>query len=163
MAYPYDELTTGERLVLHQHPHWKTLLPPLALNTLLVAGAVWAGVALGHATAWYILAALAGIATVYFGLVPYVRWKTTHFVLTTEKVMIREGVLRRTGMHIPLRRIVSVQTEIDLNDRIFGCGSLIVESASAEPLRFTDIAEISHVHGLLYHVVDGNLDQLIPA
>lgn len=156
MAYPHDHITAGERVVLHQHPHWKTLLVPFTLGTVIVAGAGWLGVTVDTPLVWYALAAVAALAGIYFGLAPWLRWRATHFVLTDTKMMIREGVLRRTGMNIPLKRITSVQTEIDLNDRLFRCGSLIVESASGEPLRFNDIAHVDHVYNLLYQAVDGD-------
>ena len=53
--------------------------------------------------------------------------------------MAREGVFKRTGLDIPLARINSVRFEHSLLDRVLGCGTLIIESASDEPLEFDDI------------------------
>lgn len=164
MPYPYDQLTENEQLLVHQHPHWKVLLLPLSAAAALTAGcgylaALTAGTALQRPV-WIALGVLAVLALLWFGLAPWLRWKTTHFALTTDKVMFREGVLSRTGMNIPLRRISSVRQEVDINDRLFGCGSLIVESESAEPLRFTDIPAVQDVHNQLYEAVYGNPNQL---
>ena len=93
------------------------------------------------------------VLIVWFTVVPVIRWRTTHFVVTTERVLIREGVLTRTGIDIPMRRINSVQFRHSVIDRILGCGTLIIESASEEPLEFDDVPGVEEVHALLYREV----------
>jgi uncharacterized membrane protein YdbT with pleckstrin-like domain len=83
-------------------------------------------------------------------VVPVLRWRTTHFVVTTRRVLIREGVLARHGIDIPMSRINSVQFRHTLLERILGCGTLIIESASEEPLEFDDIPDVERVHSMLY-------------
>lgn len=164
MAYPDSQLADGERVLEHQHPHWKKLIPPGLILVPSLAGCGYlAALATGtpvQQVAWPALGVLAAVLAVWFGLLPWLRWSTTHFVLTTDKVMFREGVLARTGMNIPLARVNSVRTQLDLNDRLFGCGSLIIESASDEPLEFDDIPQVEDVQLLLYRAADGQLDEL---
>lgn len=164
MSYPDSQLADGERVLEHQHPHWKMLIPPgLILAPSLAVCGYLAALATGtpvQQVAWPALGVLAAVLTVWFGLLPWLRWTTTHFVLTTDKVMFREGVLARSGMNIPLARVNSVRTQLDLNDRLFGCGSLIIESASDEPLTFDDIPAVDDVQLLLYRAADGHLDEL---
>lgn len=162
MAYPDSQLADDERVLQHQHPHWKKLLPPALILTPALLGCGYLA-ALATATpaqqvAWPALGVLATALALWFGLLPWMRWQCTHFVLTDNKVMFREGVLARTGMNIPLSRITSVRTQLDLNDRLFGCGTLIVESASDEPLEFDDIPAVEDVQMLLYRAADGHLD-----
>ena len=164
MAYPYSQLADGERLLAHQHPHWKKLIPSglILVPSLLGCGylAALAADTPVRDVAWPALGLLASVLSVWFGLLPWLRWSSTHFVITTEKIMSREGVIARAGMNIPLGRINSVRFEHDLNDRLFGCGSLIIESASDEPLTFDDIPAVEDVHTLLYRAADGDLDHL---
>jgi hypothetical protein len=40
-----------------------------------------------------------------------------------------------------------------LLDRLLRTGTLIIESASQDPLEFYDIPRVEHVHSLLYHEV----------
>jgi uncharacterized membrane protein YdbT with pleckstrin-like domain len=68
-------------------------------------------------------------------------------------VLVREGILARRGIDIPINRINSVQFRTSFIDRILGCGTLIVESASDEPLEFDDIPQVERVHSLLYYEV----------
>ena len=86
-------------------------------------------------------------------VVPVIRWRTTHFVVTTRRVLVREGVLTRHGIDIPMGRINSVQFRHNLIERMLGCGTLIIESASEEPLEFDDIPQVEQVHTLLYQEV----------
>ena len=86
-------------------------------------------------------------------MIPVIRWRTTHFVVTTRRVLVREGVLTRHGMDIPMGRINSVRFRHSLIERMLGCGTLIIESASDEPLEFDDIPGVERVHALLYQEV----------
>ena len=45
-----------------------------------------------------------------------------------------------------------------LPDRMLGCGTLIIESASDEPLEFDDIPSVEKVHTMLYREVNDNPD-----
>jgi membrane protein YdbS with pleckstrin-like domain len=160
VAYPDDLLSDGERVVLHKHPHWKMLLLPyLALVVVLGLG-IWGAILVQDlswaAVAWIIIGALALALVIWLFFVPFVRWRTTHFIVTTDRVMAREGVINRTGIDIPLSRISSVRFEHGLIDRIVGCGTLIIESSSQEPLEFDDIPRVERVHTLLYREVNDN-------
>lgn len=161
MAYPDDLLVEGEEVVMHKHPHWKVLVGPV-LALLLTVGVAsylaalvreqtWAGIA------WLVIAALALALVVWLAVVPVIRWRTTHFVVTTRRVLVREGVLSRQGIDIPMSRVNSVQFRHTLLERLLGCGTLSIESASDEPLEFDDIPDVERVHALLYQeVADGH-------
>jgi len=84
---------------------------------------------------------------------PFLGWLTPHFVITDRRVMYRHGVLTRAGIDIPLARINSVEFRHGLADRMVRTGTLIIESASQDPLEFTDIPRVQQVHSLLYHEV----------
>lgn len=158
MAYPEALLGADERVVVHNHPHWKKLvLPVLALLVVLGLGGFLA--ALVNGTAWAgpaqaALGVVAAVLLVAWVLTPLVRWKTTHFVVTTQRLMVRRGVFTRSGEDIPLSRINSVSFRHGITDRLVGCGTLIVESASDEPLEFDDVPRVEHVHTLLYREIN---------
>ena len=93
------------------------------------------------------------VVVVWLTIVPLIRWRTTHFVVTNRRVLVREGVISRQGIDIPMSRINSVQFRHTIFERVLGCGTLIIESASDEPLEFEDIPSVERVHALLYHEV----------
>jgi len=160
VAYPDDLLSTGEHVVIHRHPHWKTLVVPVLV--LLVAVAVGAYLAVQvsdfswASIAWIALAAVVLVLVAWLTVAPVIRWRTTHFIVTSERVMYRIGVFKRTGLDIPLGRVNSVRFEHTLVDRLLGCGTLIIESASDEPLEFDDIPRVEKVHSLLYREINDN-------
>jgi uncharacterized membrane protein YdbT with pleckstrin-like domain len=157
VAYPDDLLVEGEQVVVHKHPHWKMLVVPV-LVLLLVAGLGSYLAALVHEQswarwAWLALGVLALGLVVRFTVVPVVRWRTTHFVVTTRRVLVREGVLSRQGLDLPMSRIHTVQFRHTLTERLLGCGTLIIESAADEPLEFEDVPGVEKVHAMLYNEV----------
>ncbi|TCP56129.1 PH (Pleckstrin Homology) domain-containing protein [Tamaricihabitans halophyticus] len=162
MAYPDDLLSTNERVVIHKHPHWKALLLPVLVLLITLGGGGWlALLARDFAEPWDMISLIAiGVVAlillIWAVFAPFVRWRTTHFIVTTDRVMAREGLISRTGIDIPLARINSVRFEHGLIDRIVGCGTLIIESASEEPLEFDDIPGVEKVHSILYREINDN-------
>jgi uncharacterized membrane protein YdbT with pleckstrin-like domain len=157
VAYPDGLLVEGEQVVVHRHPHWRMLVVPVLVLLLVVGGTSFLA-ALVSAQSWAVWAwlglAAAGLALIgRFTVFPVVRWRTTHFVVTNRRVLVREGVLTRHGMDIPLRRIGSVQFRNSLLERMLGSGTLVIESDSDESLEFDDVPGVRRVHALLYNEV----------
>lgn len=163
MAYPDGLLSEDESVVVHKHPHWKMLLGPVLVLFVVVGGASYLA-ALVATTSWrlpvWIALGVVGLLVIFwFTLAPVSRWRTTHFVITTHRLMVREGVFTRSGIDIPMWRINSVRFRRGVVDRVFGCGTLVIESASDEPLEFDDIPQVEQVHSLLYREVDDNAER----
>ncbi|MEU3275223.1 PH domain-containing protein [Saccharomonospora sp. NPDC006951] len=162
MAYPDDLLSDGERVITHKHPHFKMLIVPFVVLIVTIGLGIWLALLARDLEAPWDLVGLIAVGVVGLALlvtlflVPFVRWRTTHFIVTTDRVIAREGVVKRTGIDIPMARINSVRFEHGLLDRIFGCGTLIIESASDEPLTFDDIPKVEQVHTAIYRQVNDN-------
>lgn len=170
MGYPDSVLADGEDVVLHRHPHWKRLVGPVLALLLITALAAFLA-ALVSRTAWQptartvVSAVIGGIwllLVVWLTVRPFFAWLTTHFVITDRRVMYRHGVLNRAGIDIPLARINSVEFTHRLRDRMVRTGTLIIESASQDPLEFHDIPQVEQVHSLLYHEIFDTEDHLDP-
>jgi uncharacterized membrane protein YdbT with pleckstrin-like domain len=161
MRYPDNALASGEQVVLHHHPHWKRLIWPVVVF-ITATGLAAFGSGCLNSTQWeqvaknIIYGVIWGVWLVVVGwltLWPFLDWLTTHFVVTSRRVMFRHGVLTRSGLDIPLARINSVEFRDRILERIFRCGTLTIESASQDPLEFCDIPHLREVHALLYHEV----------
>lgn len=137
MGFPENVLARGERVERDLHPHWLTVVGPTVLGLLLAAGCVVA-VALtpddstGNTIQWIAVAVLVLVA-VPAVVVPYLRWRTTHYVITSHRVMVRRGILTKNGKDITLSKITDVSFEQTLLDRIIRSGSLHIESAGDSP------------------------------
>ncbi len=158
MGYPEELLGEGEYVLLHKHPHWKMLvLPVLALLLVVAAAGYLASMVSSRAWSgygWIGIGAGALVAVCWFTLAPLLRWCTTHFVVTTRRVLVREGVFTRSGMAIPMDRVNTVQFRHSLLERLLGCGTLSIESASDEPLEFDDIPGVVRAHAVLYQGIN---------
>ncbi|WP_062388245.1 PH domain-containing protein [Demequina iriomotensis] len=166
MAYPRSLLAPDEEIVVDSHPHWKALVGAVLFSILgiaVVALAWWWVASVEYAdvveTGIGVVAGVAAAVLIgWLAIVPFVRWSTTHFVITDRRVIFRTGVLTKTGIDIPLARINTVQFRHGLIDRMFRTGTLIIESASDDPLSFDDIPNVEKVHALLYDEVFDALD-----
>jgi len=134
VAFPPELLNDGEEIVLDLRPHWLFM----ALSSAAFIGLVVVGMLV--LVAWNpdgflgtITTSLVGIGfaiTVCWVLLTYARWVTTHFVLTTDRIINRSGIIRKTGTDIPLDRVNTVLFSQGLLERMVGAGDLVVESAS---------------------------------
>lgn len=168
MAFPDGLMSRGERVVVHKHPHWKVLVFPVFVFLVLVAALafmiVWIGKwddsgATTHSW-WYLAVSIAAVLLfLVFCLVPYLRWGTEHFVLTTQHVFFRTGILHRRQHQIPLIRVQNIETIVSFWGRIFGYGTLIVDSAADEPLEFSNVASLSRIQGTLNQLISDDRDR----
>jgi membrane protein YdbS with pleckstrin-like domain len=163
VAYPDDLLGEDEHVIVHKHPHWKMLVVPVLVLIVVAGGgaylAAMAARTSWHMPVWVAVGVVGAVLLLWLVLPRLVRWRSTHFVVTTHRLMNREGVFTRTGLDIPISRINSVRFRHGLLDRMVGCGTLIVESASEEPLEFDDIPNVERVHTLLYREVYRDSDE----
>jgi membrane protein YdbS with pleckstrin-like domain len=128
VAYPTRLLGDGEDLVAEIRPHWSFMLGPMAVVVLAVAAAI-AGLVISvvPAVVRYLLLGAILASLLWLGA-RYARWTTTSLVVTSERVVLRSGVLARRGREILLRRLNDLSYTQSILERILGCGSLVIES-----------------------------------
>ncbi|MDT4943369.1 MAG: hypothetical protein QOH14_102, partial [Pseudonocardiales bacterium] len=134
MPYPDKVLADDEQVVEHLHPHWITLVPATLWFIAICAAA---GLGIGYApsngtthTVFIIVIVVVGVILLnWLTFAPWIRWRTTHYVFTTHRVLIRRGVLKHVGRDIALQRINDVAFSQSLWDRIVKAGTLTIESA----------------------------------
>jgi len=145
--------------VLRLHPHGKVMVRPAIVLILVLAAASVAIVLLpADASHLWPLRAAIGIAALFaavawFG-VPFLKWRTTTYEVTTRRLRLREGIIARTGRDFPLNRISDVSYSQGLLDRVLGCGRLIVESPGEHgQLTLTEIPDVQRVQSILFQLV----------
>lgn len=160
MGLAEHQLTEDERVVLSFHPHWKRLvLPFFALIVVAVAsGAGMYFVPGDYRYAWIAritIAVVSVVALTLWSFLPYLRWKTTTYTLTTHRFSIGTGILSRSQDDIPMAKVNSVSSDQRLLERLLGCGTLVVESAADRgELRLRDIPKINMVRTELFRLVE---------
>jgi uncharacterized membrane protein YdbT with pleckstrin-like domain len=156
VAFPRNLLNTREELVLDLRPHWLFLATP----TLALAAAVILGI-VSIALSWpaplmVAIGVVVVIALIWFGQ-RYLKWTTTNFVLTSDRLLTRRGVLSKQGTEIPLDRINTVFFHQSLFERIVGAGDLTIESAGEKGSEtFSDVRKPSIVQKEIYVQMESN-------
>ncbi|WP_229399787.1 PH domain-containing protein [Micromonospora okii] len=164
MAFPEDVLTEDEHVVLHLHPHWKAVVRPAVVLVLAVAMVVTGWILLPDGEAatigLYVLAGLALLLVLWFGLWPFLVWRSTHYLFTNERVLLQQGVLARDRRDIPLSRINDHAMSQRFVERLLGCGTLTIESAGERGQSvLTDVPGVDRVQTKLYELVEAHHDR----
>ena len=161
MPFPRKLINEGEEVVLDLRPHWWFMAEP----TVALLGATALGIivlavldvegTLGNVLA-YAAIALILLSLVWF-VVRYFKWVTTNFVVTTERVIFRVGVLAKRGIEIPLERINTVFFNQTIFERMLGAGDLAIESGGETGKQnFSDIRRPSLVQNEIYRQMEAN-------
>jgi membrane protein YdbS with pleckstrin-like domain len=134
VVYPDKVLADDEKVVAPLHPHWITLVPA-TLWFIAICAAAGVGIAFApaHGTSrTVVIGLIVGVGFLmlcWLAFAPWIRWRTTHYVFTTHRVLIRTGVFKHVGRDIALQRINDVGFSQSLWDRIVKAGTLTIESA----------------------------------
>src|SRR4051794_10196725 len=92
----------------------------------------------------------------WFGI-RYAKWANTNFVVTTDRVIHRVGVVAKKGIEIPLERINTVFFNQSIFERMLGAGDLGVESAGERGSgTFSDVRKPPLVQNEIYRQMEAN-------
>ena len=145
--------------------HFKAILGNTLAELVLIIVGVFASVYLPTEWAPYsheIVWAIVIVATFPIFIMPFIRWFTTTFTLTTKRIITRHGIFTRTGHDLPLSRISDIQLEKNVDDRLFGCGTLFLQTSADDPLKLDDVPKVEivqvEISNLLFHDVQGAID-----
>lgn len=149
MALSRRLLGPQEDELIHMRTHPKALVGPVLVLIVVVAGE---GTALGlmppDLGAWvpWAVVVLGAVLLVIGTVIPWLRWLTTTYTVTTRRIITRRGIFTRTGHDLPLARINDVSYERSLLDRMLGCGTLVLTTAADAPVTLSDVPHVEQVH-----------------
>jgi membrane protein YdbS with pleckstrin-like domain len=164
VAYPDKVLADDEEVVRHLHPHWLTVFWPV-VGLLVIVGLASFGTAAipaGPQQGIYRLAVVGAALLLILWLVvrPFLVWRCTHYVITTHRVLFRQGVLARRGRDIGLSRITDVSYRQTLWERIVSSGTVTIESAGEGGATVLErIPDSDGVQQLLNHMIEEDADR----
>lgn len=158
MPFPKKNLNANETIALDMHPHWWYFAEPAsALVLVIVLGILQATKGPEGDTGDVLRLVLIGllILTALWVVGRYLKWITTNFVMTSQRLIFRQGVIAKSGIEIPLERVNNVNFNQSIFERILGAGDLLIESGGEDgQQRFTDIRNPSKVQNLLSSLVE---------
>lgn len=147
----------------HRHPHWRTVASPALL---LLAFSLAAGVGIGlveryTAPDWEV--ALYGLIGALWAILvwwrcawPWLGWRRTHFVVTDQRILVREGVLGRRRVEVDLHDVSDIACRRSVSERLTGAGTIVVRSATAAPLVCHAVAQA----GKAQEVIEAEIDAI---
>lgn len=160
MAFPRKLLNDAEELVLDLRPHWSYFAGPAALLAVMLVLLV---VVAASPLPGVVLLAVTGIAVaalVWF-VGRYSRWATTNFVVTSDRIIYRSGVLAKRGIEIPLERVNTVFSNQTVLERLLRSGDVVIESGGEQGRQlFTDIPNPRLVQNEIYRAIEDNQNRM---
>jgi uncharacterized membrane protein YdbT with pleckstrin-like domain len=158
MPYPKHLINEGETVALDLNPHWwyfsKHILTGIPLLLALV-GILALGDGDPRKYLGYLWGALAVVWAIWL-LIKFLSWKFTHFVVTSDRLIYRHGVLAKRGVEIPLERVSNINFEQGIFERMIGAGDLQIDSAGKEGQSyFSNIRHPDGVQQEIYRQMEG--------
>jgi uncharacterized membrane protein YdbT with pleckstrin-like domain len=158
VAFPQEVLAEEEELVLHLHPHWRTAIRPglLVLLAVVVSTVAWVMLPTndGGRIAFGVVALIMFYQGIRYGVTPLLVWRSTHYVLTDERILLQDGVIARERRDLPLNRVNDHVVSQSVLDRIFGTGTLKVDSIGEQATVLTSVPRAQSVQTLLYELIE---------
>lgn len=151
MGFADKYLIDEEDLILDLKPHWWVFSAPATTSIFLFLLTI----VLRDIS---ILPKVMGVglvaALLWMGWI-YLEWSTTHFVITSKRLIYRHGVLTKNGIEIPLDRVSNVLFHQTLFERMLGAGDLVIESAGESGQQaFADVRKPNAVQNEIYYQIE---------
>jgi uncharacterized membrane protein YdbT with pleckstrin-like domain len=140
------DLHPGEDILFDGHPSWRATLGFYVFGFVAaVAAGIVAGVIAGSTVGVIVLIAVLA-AVILVGLI---RRLATHYLVTTQRLRIRRGILSRHVQQTQLERVQNVNTNQSFFERVLQIGTVDFDTAGTEDSDFTfrGIADPDHVVG----------------
>ncbi|MGY0197225.1 PH domain-containing protein [Leptothrix sp. BB-4] len=71
----------------------------------------------------------------------WIRYKTTELAVTTRRVIVKFGLIRRSTVEININKVESIQVDQDILGRLFNHGTLIIAGAGSPQAPIAGISD----------------------
>jgi uncharacterized membrane protein YdbT with pleckstrin-like domain len=154
VPFPPKLLNDREEVVLDLQPHWARLFWPGAAVVGAVILAILVNSAVDNVVSRSTTLIIIAVAVVWF-LIRYGKWRSTNFVVTTDRLVYRSGLVAKHGKEIPLERVNDISFHQSIFERMIGAGDLIIESGGERGQQhFRDIPKPSAVQNEIYRQIE---------
>ena len=138
------ELHPGEEMVFDGHPSWRAVLSFYITGVIIVAVIVAVAALASGAGLAIVLGAIALAVMVLVGLV---KRQATRYVITSERLHIRHGILAKKTQETRVQRVQNVNTEQSFIQRLLQVGTVDFDTAGTDDseFRFVGVASPEEV------------------
>jgi membrane protein YdbS with pleckstrin-like domain len=163
------ELVPGEQVIVVTRPQPRKLIGPALLFILVAAVAAYVSAWIvkgGPAklvplitpdwTPWLIGAclALAAWVLVAYCLPKVVSWQASRYILTSRRLVVRYGMLRRRDQQVPLAAVRNVFIEQTLLQRTLRSGTISLDTGYPSNTVIPDVPEVMTFRDFILDAVD---------
>lgn len=162
MPYPRRLLNDNETITLDIHPHWWYFAGPVSIlvGLMVLYGIIKTKLDGTIETLLNYVMLVAFVMAIAYLIVEFTKWATTNFVVTSHRIIFREGVLSRRGTEITLEKVNNLAFNQTLIERIIGAGDLLIESGGETGQEtFTDIRSPEQVQKIIQAALQQYLEQ----
>jgi uncharacterized membrane protein YdbT with pleckstrin-like domain len=148
-------LTEGESVLWDGHPSLRLIAPAVVIGLVVALGGIALAVVLTEPVIRWLplLGVPIGLAIVGWS---YVSLVSTHYVLTTEEVYHKTGLVNRNVAQIRLDRVQNTTCSQSITERLFSYGDITIYTAGSETMDITldDVPNPQQVNRRLTEALD---------
>ncbi len=159
MPYPSHLINEGETVALDLRPHWWYFSKHIFTGIPLLAALIATSSIKNDDLESVLFTMFVVVAVVWatWLLYKFLEWTRTYFLVTSDRVVFRSGLLSRRGVEIPLERVNNINFHQTLWERIIGAGNLDIQSAGEEGTSyFEDVRHPDGVQQEIYRQMEAN-------
>jgi hypothetical protein len=127
VPFPVRLLSADEEVAVETRPHWTYLAGQLSAFVVVGVAAIVVAAVDFPLPAIVVVAALAGVAAVAFGI-RLARWANTYYLVTDQRIVYWKGLPHWRGIELRLELVDEVDGTQTVWGRLFGVGTLSVRS-----------------------------------
>lgn len=154
MPFPRNLLNEGEVVHADTHPHLAYFTQPGVITLVGILLGIAALVrtdsgsnarkVVGGAALVLLVVGLAWLAS------RFAKWRTTNMVVTSDRLIFRSGLLAKSGIEIPIDRVMNVNSSQTVWERVIGSGDLVIESGGEDGAqKFSNIRKPAQLQKLI--------------
>lgn len=144
MSYARESLFRGEKIIYRTSLHWIIFIESFSILAIGLLVSFYSERYRSFLGGFKEIADYLSLIILIFGgvkfLLEFIRLRTSEFAVTTDRIMIKVGVLKRTSTSMPLSKIESIEIDQTILGRMMNFGSLHITGTGTAESKFDLIA-----------------------
>jgi uncharacterized membrane protein YdbT with pleckstrin-like domain len=155
MGYPTKLLADDESIQYELKPHWRGLVVPVIVLLVTLGLGIWLIAKFDSSGVRWTVLIIMLLVLVVAVVRPFLYWMTTQYVITDHRIIVRTGLISRSGRDMPLSRVNDVSFKKSATERFLNCGTLMIESAGTQgQLIISSVPDVEDIQREIYRLHD---------
>lgn len=150
---------TGETVVARLRPHGRAMFWPCVVLVVVAGGVSFLESVLREPWQQIAVLVIAGLVVLFGWFVPLCSWLSRHYTITTRRIVVRTGILRRSRQELLLARATDVTVTKSAGQAMFGSGDVRVNASRETSVVLRDVPSANLVQQTLHDLMERNLPE----